>query len=138
MQVICGDPTCAPIDTVLQLTWDEGLSKPLGIPMPSAEVTEDVLKEVFVDPSVNFEAWQVGALRGPRRPWIGLHSQLWACSSEMHPAGPLRQSRRRSCAHLTPRRFPLSFGWPPRRVTSLATCGSGWGRGWSAAWGTTL
>lgn len=41
MQVACGDPTCAPIDTVLQFTWQQGLSKPLGIPKVAAEVTQE-------------------------------------------------------------------------------------------------
>jgi hypothetical protein len=44
VQVVCGDPTCAPIDTVVQLTWAEGLSKPLGIPKTSAEVTQEDLE----------------------------------------------------------------------------------------------
>ena len=40
-EVVCGDPTCAPIDTVVTLTWEKGLSKPLGIPKDSATVTEE-------------------------------------------------------------------------------------------------
>lgn len=41
IKVACGDPTCAPIDTVLTLTWDQGLSKPLGIPKEAKDVTEE-------------------------------------------------------------------------------------------------
>jgi hypothetical protein len=59
--VACGDPTCAPIDTVLQFTWAEpGLSKPLGIPKVAAEVTAEDVEEILFDPTTNLEAWQAG------------------------------------------------------------------------------
>jgi hypothetical protein len=51
--VACGDPTCAPIDTVVQFTWQEGLSKPLGMPMTSAEVTAEDIEQLLSDPSVS-------------------------------------------------------------------------------------
>lgn len=60
-QVVCGDPTCAPIDTVLTLTWQApGLSKPLGIPKTADQVTAEDVEEVLSEPSVALEAWQAG------------------------------------------------------------------------------
>lgn len=46
-QVACSDPGCSPIDTVIHLTWQDGLSKPIGIPLPASEVTRE---EVQVTP----------------------------------------------------------------------------------------
>ena len=60
-EIMCGDPECAPIDTVIQLTWEApGLSKPLGIPKISAEVTKEDVTELFADPNVNLAEWQAG------------------------------------------------------------------------------
>lgn len=47
-EVICGDPTCAPIDTVFTIVWTNGSGKGLfAIPLPVAEIKQDDLVECF-------------------------------------------------------------------------------------------
>lgn len=38
-QIACGDPDCSPVHTVLQLTWQAGLSVPLKLPLEAKDVT---------------------------------------------------------------------------------------------------
>jgi hypothetical protein len=46
-EVVCGDPTCAPIDTVFTLIW-EGTGKGVfAIPLTAAEVTQEDLIDFF-------------------------------------------------------------------------------------------
>ncbi len=43
-QVVCQDPTCAPLDTAVHLTWLNGLSKGLTIPVAVSDVTKEILQ----------------------------------------------------------------------------------------------
>ena len=40
-EVICGDPACAPVDTVITLVWQKGGRGMFGIPLAPHEVTEE-------------------------------------------------------------------------------------------------
>jgi len=47
-EVVCGDPSCAPIDTVFTLVWTASNGKGLfAIPAPSAEVMQEDLMDFF-------------------------------------------------------------------------------------------
>lgn len=46
-EVACGDPTCAPIDTVFTLVWQSGGKGVFALPMMAAEVTKDDLIDSF-------------------------------------------------------------------------------------------
>lgn len=45
---------------MITLTWQEGLSKPLGIPKTAVEVMAQDIEELLADSSVNLESWQKG------------------------------------------------------------------------------
>lgn len=40
-EVVCGDPTCAPVDTVFTLVWSSGGRGVFGVPLASREMTQD-------------------------------------------------------------------------------------------------
>jgi hypothetical protein len=44
---ICGDPTCAPIDTVVTLVWESGGKGMFGIPLAPLEVKQEDLLDLF-------------------------------------------------------------------------------------------
>ena len=44
---VCGDPKCAPVDTVVTLIWPSGGKGMFGIPMTAVEVTQQDLLDVF-------------------------------------------------------------------------------------------
>ena len=46
-EVICGDPTCAPIDTVFTLIWPNGGQGLFAIPSAPNEISQDDLIEFF-------------------------------------------------------------------------------------------
>jgi hypothetical protein len=46
-EVVCGDPTCAPIDTVFTFVWQSGGKGVFAVPMTAAEVTKDELLDNF-------------------------------------------------------------------------------------------
>jgi hypothetical protein len=46
-EVICGDPSCAPVDTIITLVWANGGRGVFGIPLAPAEVKQDDLIEFF-------------------------------------------------------------------------------------------
>jgi len=46
-EVACGDPTCAPIDTVFTLVWQSGGKGVFALPMLASEVTKDDLIDAF-------------------------------------------------------------------------------------------
>lgn len=46
-EVICGDPSCAPIDTVFTLVWEPSGKGLFSIAAPPSEVTREDLPEEF-------------------------------------------------------------------------------------------
>lgn len=46
-EVICGDPSCAPVDTVFTLLWPSGGKGVFALPFEPKEVTQDDLIESF-------------------------------------------------------------------------------------------
>lgn len=46
-EVVCGDPSCAPIDTVFTLVWQSGGKGVFALPMLAAEVTKEDLIDAF-------------------------------------------------------------------------------------------
>ena len=59
-EVQCGDPTCAPIDTVVMIMFDSGGRGQFGMPMESREVTAEVLEQ-FVPPENVLRMWFEGS-----------------------------------------------------------------------------
>lgn len=69
-EVICGDPSCAPIDTVFTLVWNNDVNGKglFAIPAAPAEVTQDDLIEFFPDRDT-LEQWKAGKrARWPKLP----------------------------------------------------------------------
>eukprot|EP01040_Poterioochromonas_malhamensis_P001784 gene1784-1905_t len=58
-EVQCGDPTCAPIDTVFTLVWGSTGTGLFAIPASAAEITKDELVEFFPDRET-LENWKAG------------------------------------------------------------------------------
>jgi hypothetical protein len=46
---ICGDPACAPIDTVFTLIWEGGGRGMFALPLAPDEVMKDDIQEIFPD-----------------------------------------------------------------------------------------
>ena len=46
-EVICGDPSCAPVDTVFTMIWPNGGKGIFALPMAPHEVNQDDLIENF-------------------------------------------------------------------------------------------
>jgi len=63
MDVQCGDPNCAPVDTLFTLLWSDGEGKGrFGVPAAPEELTcKDMLSEHFPDEE-SLRAWRVGKL----------------------------------------------------------------------------
>lgn len=63
-EVICGDPECAPVDTVFYLMWTGGHRGVFALPAKAAEVTQDELIEAFPD-AETMAKWKAGI----KAPW---------------------------------------------------------------------
>ena len=46
-EVACGDPNCAPIDTIVSLIWQSGGRGMFGIPLEVQDIQQDDLNEMF-------------------------------------------------------------------------------------------
>lgn len=68
-EVVCGDPSCAPVDTVFTLVWAASNGKGLfAIPAPAAEVNQEDLVDFFPDRET-LEHWKAGRrARWPKLP----------------------------------------------------------------------
>lgn len=45
---ICGDPSCAPVDTVFLLLWSDGAGKGMfALPLAPDEVTKEDVEDIF-------------------------------------------------------------------------------------------
>lgn len=64
-EVVCGDPSCAPIDTVFTFVWQSGGRGVFAIPFSPAEIqTQSELAEMFPD-EPTLTAWK----SGKKAPW---------------------------------------------------------------------
>ena len=57
--VVCGDPSCAPVDTVFTLVWSEGGRGVFALPYSPEELDADEMQEVFPDEET-LTAWKAG------------------------------------------------------------------------------
>lgn len=57
--VACGDPNCAPIDTVFTMVWEEGGRGVFALPYSPEEFDEEEIKDVFPDHET-LSAWKAG------------------------------------------------------------------------------
>uniref|UniRef100_A0A7S2FLE7 Uncharacterized protein n=1 Tax=Florenciella parvula TaxID=236787 RepID=A0A7S2FLE7_9STRA len=58
-QMACGDPGCAPIDTIINLTWQEGLSKPIKVGLEAHQIDYPDLQEALPPVEV-ITSWSQG------------------------------------------------------------------------------
>eukprot|EP01039_Chlorochromonas_danica_P009818 gene9818-10860_t len=58
-EVVCGDPSCAPIDTFFTLVWETSGKGIFAIPLPVAEIAKDEFSEFFPDRDT-LEQWKAG------------------------------------------------------------------------------
>jgi len=58
-EVICGDPTCAPVDTAFTFVWEPQGKGMFAIPQAPEELTHEDLKEFFPD-AETLSQWQQG------------------------------------------------------------------------------
>eukprot|EP01039_Chlorochromonas_danica_P020850 gene20850-25555_t len=58
-EVICGDPSCAPIDTVFTLVWEPSGKGLFSIAAPPSDVTREELPDEFPDRET-LELWKAG------------------------------------------------------------------------------
>ena len=66
--VICGDPNCAPVDTVFTLVWGEGGRGVFSLPFAPEELSQEDMPDLFPDEEV-LEDWKAGnRAPWPRRP----------------------------------------------------------------------
>lgn len=58
-EMVCGDPDCSPIDTIIGIAFQSGMDGSIGIPCTAAEVTKEELKDRFPTLDV-LEKWHKG------------------------------------------------------------------------------
>ena len=46
-ELVCGDPACAPVDTVITLIWNDGGRGMFGVPFDPMEITQEDFIENF-------------------------------------------------------------------------------------------
>mmetsp|Transcript_16796 Transcript_16796/g.28072 ORF Transcript_16796/g.28072 Transcript_16796/m.28072 type:complete len:195 (-) Transcript_16796:403-987(-) len=67
-EVVCGDPNCAPIDTVVSLVWESGGRGMWGIPAELQQIGKEDYLEYFPDEDT-LRAWSRGEdCEWPKRP----------------------------------------------------------------------
>jgi hypothetical protein len=67
-EVVCGDPTCAPIDTVFTLIWEAGGKGVFAIPLAPNEIEKHELPDFFPDEET-LRLWKKGKkARWPKLP----------------------------------------------------------------------
>mmetsp|Transcript_16041 Transcript_16041/g.11571 ORF Transcript_16041/g.11571 Transcript_16041/m.11571 type:complete len:233 (-) Transcript_16041:208-906(-) len=104
-EVICGDPSCAPVDTVVTLVWEPSGKGLFSIAASPAELTRDDLQEEFPDRET-LDAWKVGKrARWPKLPSLRFNvGDRVECRIGPHPVK----------------------GWAPGRIIKLYYSESSW------------
>lgn len=46
-EVVCGDPSCSPVDTVITLVWKDGGRGIFALPLEPTEITQEDVMEMF-------------------------------------------------------------------------------------------
>jgi len=69
-EIICGDPTCAPIDTVVTMVWKDGGRGMFAMPLDPMDVTQDDVVDLMPTEDV-LTAWSKGEeAEWPPRPQL--------------------------------------------------------------------
>jgi len=58
-EVVCGDPSCAPVDTIFTFLWENSGKGVFAIPLEAHEITQDELTDFFPDDET-LQAWKEG------------------------------------------------------------------------------
>lgn len=58
-EVICGDPNCAPVDTVFTIAWADGGRGVFGLPFAPEELSQEDMDELFPDEET-LSKWKAG------------------------------------------------------------------------------
>ena len=56
-EVICGDPECAPVDTVVTMVWEDGGRGMFAFPAAPEEIEDEDILENMPDTDI-LEAWK--------------------------------------------------------------------------------
>lgn len=108
--VICGDPACAPVDTVFTLVWGKGGRGVFALPFAPEEIVQDDMLDLFPDEET-LTLWQGGtSAPWPKRPelrfYIGARVE---CRVGPHPVKGWAQGRVIKLHYSEP-------SWPPNMV----------------------
>ena len=106
-EIVCGDPSCAPIDTVFTMIWPSGGKGMFALPMSPEEITQDDLIEDFPD-DATLSKWRQGlASPWPPRPELrfGIGARV-ECRIGPHPTKGWAPGRVVKLHYLEP-------SWPP-------------------------
>jgi len=110
-EVQCGDPSCAPIDTVFTFVWQSGGRGMFTVPFSSQEIaTQDDLLQLFPDVET-LSAWHSGKRAlWPRRPELrfGVGARV-SCRVGPHPVKGWAPGRIVRLHYTEP-------SWPPNMV----------------------
>lgn len=109
-EVVCGDPTCAPIDTVFTLIWEAGGKGVFAIPLAPNEIEQEELVDFFPDEET-LQLWKIGKrARWPKLPELRfrLHDRV-ECRIGPHPVKGWAPGRIVKLYYTEPT-------WPPNMV----------------------
>lgn len=106
-EVICGDPNCAPIDTVVTLVWKDGGRGMFALPLDPMDVQQEDLAEMFPTPDV-LAKWAAGQeAEWPPRPTLRFEpGARVACRVGPHPVTGWAPGR-------VVKQFYREPSWPP-------------------------
>eukprot|EP01033_Poteriospumella_lacustris_P011878 gene11878-8472_t len=109
-EVICGDPSCAPIDTVFTLVWEPSGKGLFSIAAPPSDVTREELPDEFPDRET-LELWKAGKrARWPKLPSLRFNvGDRVECRIGPHPVKGWAPGRIIKLYYSEP-------SWPPNMV----------------------
>eukprot|EP00601_Ochromonadales_sp_CCMP2298_P030933 CAMPEP_0173335084 /NCGR_PEP_ID=MMETSP1144-20121109/5782_1 /TAXON_ID=483371 /ORGANISM="non described non described, Strain CCMP2298" /LENGTH=230 /DNA_ID=CAMNT_0014280181 /DNA_START=169 /DNA_END=861 /DNA_ORIENTATION=+ len=109
-EVVCGDPSCAPIDTVFTFLWQSGGKGVFAIPLTAVEISRDELVDFFPDEDI-LHTWRRGEkARWPRLPELRYNVQdRVECRIGPHPVKGWAPGRIIKLHYSEP-------NWPPNMV----------------------
>jgi len=109
-EVQCGDPNCAPIDTVFTLVWSEGGRGVFALPFSTDELGQEDIQDLFPDEET-LALWQSGKKAPwPKRPSLRFTiGDRVECRVGPHPVKGWAQGRVIKLHYSEP-------SWPPNMV----------------------